>query len=283
MPPSKARIIALEPYNWVSDANLYEIESMKKNPLIRLFSLLTLGLFTSLALSAESPTTSEKIAAALKDERRSPAEIDRDKNRKPLETLEFFRLKDDMTVLEIMPGGGWYTTILGPVLAERGRLLLTIGAERTAERLIGQPGFESTELIPFDRSNITRSTTSRAMIMPAFSLGVKKVDLALTFRNLHNLTPEARQHMNKAVFDTLKKGGMYGVVDHTRRHMQGDSTEVWRRLDPVLAIQEIQAAGFQLLDYSDLHYRPDDELRYEVGRKSVTGNTDRFTLLFVKP
>jgi predicted methyltransferase len=65
--------------------------------------------------------------------------------------------------------------------------------------------------------------------------------------------------------------------------MQGDSTEVWRRLDPVLAIQEIQAAGFQLLDYSDLHYRPDDELRYEVGRKSVTGNTDRFTLLFVKP
>lgn len=256
---------------------------MKKNPLIRLFSLLALGLFTSLALSAESPTTSEKIAAALKDERRSPAEIDRDKNRKPLETLEFFRLKDDMTVLEIMPGGGWYTTILGPVLAERGRLLLTIGAERTAERLIGQPGFESTELIPFDRSNITRSTTSRAMIMPAFSLGVKKVDLALTFRNLHNLTPEARQHMNKAVFDTLKKGGLYGVVDHTRRHMQGDSTEVWRRLDPVLAIQEIQAAGFQLLDYSDLHYRPDDELRYEVGRKSVTGNTDRFTLLFVKP
>ena len=188
-----------------------------------------------------------------------------------------------MTVLEIMPGGGWYTTILGPVLAERGRLLLTIGAERTAERLIGQPGFESTELIPFDRSNITRSTTSRAMIMPAFSLGVKKVDLALTFRNLHNLTPEARQHMNKAVFDTLKKGGLYGVVDHTRRHMQGDSTEVWRRLDPVLAIQEIQAAGFQLLDYSDLHYRPDDELRYEVGRKSVSGNTDRFTLLFVKP
>ena len=119
--------------------------------------------------------------------------------------------------------------------------------------------------------------------MPAFSLGVKKVDLALTFRNLHNLTPEARQHMNKAVFDTLKKGGLYGVVDHTRRHMQGESTEVWRRLDPVLAIQEIQAAGFQLLDYSDLHYRPDDELRYEVGRKSVTGNTDRFTLLFVKP
>ncbi len=93
---------------------------MHKHPLIRLLSLLTLGLFTSLVLSAESPTTSEKIAAALKDERRSPAEVERDSNRKPLETLTFFRLKDDMTVLEIMPGGGWYTNILGPVLAERG-------------------------------------------------------------------------------------------------------------------------------------------------------------------
>ena len=121
---------------------------MMTNPLIRLLSLLTLGLFTNLALSAEPRTTGDKIAAALKDERRSTAEVDRDRNRKPLETLKFFRLKDDMTVLEIMPGGGWYTNILGPVLAERGRLLLTIGAERTAERLIGQPGFESTELIP---------------------------------------------------------------------------------------------------------------------------------------
>ena len=107
---------------------------MMTNPLIRLLSLLTLGLFTNLALSAEPLTTGDKIAAALKDERRSTAEVDRDRNRKPLETLKFFRLKDDMTVLEIMPGGGWYTNILGPVLAERGRLLLTIGAERTAER-----------------------------------------------------------------------------------------------------------------------------------------------------
>ena len=54
-------------------------------------------------------------------------------------------------------------------------------------------------------------------------------------------------------------------------------------MDPVLAIREIQAAGFEFVDYSDLHYRPDDELRYEVGRRTVTGNTDRFTLLFRRP
>jgi predicted methyltransferase len=51
----------------------------------------------------------------------------------------------------------------------------------------------------------------------------------------------------------------------------------------VLVIKEVQAAGFEFVDYSDLHYRADDELEYEVGRRSVTGNTDRFTFLFRKP
>jgi predicted methyltransferase len=65
--------------------------------------------------------------------------------------------------------------------------------------------------------------------------------------------------------------------------MQGDSDEVWRRMDPVQIIKEVHAAGFEFVDFSTVHYRPDDELRYEVGRKTVIGNTDRFTLLFRKP
>jgi len=88
--------------------------------------------------------------------------------------------------------------------------------------------------------------------------------------------------MNEAAHKALKKGGVYAVVDHTRRHMQADNSENGRRLDPVVAIKEIQAAGFEFVDFSDLHYRPDDELRYEVGRKTVTGNTDRWTLKFKK-
>ena len=65
--------------------------------------------------------------------------------------------------------------------------------------------------------------------------------------------------------------------------MQPDDVENRRRVDPVLMIKEIQSVGFELVDFSDLHYRLDDELRYEVGRRSVSGNTDRFTLLFRKP
>jgi predicted methyltransferase len=116
-----------------------------------------------------------------------------------------------------------------------------------------------------------------------FSFGIRKVDLALTFRNMHNFTATARANMNTAVYEALRKEGYYGVVDHTRRHMQSDSDEVWRRMDPVQIIKEVEAAGFKFVDYSTLHHKPDDELRYEVGRKSVTGNTDRFTLLFQKP
>ena len=64
--------------------------------------------------------------------------------------------------------------------------------------------------------------------------------------------------------------------------MEDDTSENGRRIDPVKAIKEIQSAGFELVDFATLHFRPDDELRYEVGRKTVTGNTDRWTLKFKK-
>jgi predicted methyltransferase len=107
--------------------------------------------------------------------------------------------------------------------------------------------------------------------------------MALTFRNVHNFDAESRARMNRAVFDALKSGGLYGVVDHTKRHMEPENPENRRRIDPVLVIKEMLDIGFEFVGYSDLHYRADDELRYEVGRRTVTGNTDRFTFLFRKP
>jgi predicted methyltransferase len=65
--------------------------------------------------------------------------------------------------------------------------------------------------------------------------------------------------------------------------MEPMTAENRRRADVVEIMKEVLAAGCEFVDYSDLHYRPDDELRYEVGRHTVTGNTDRFTLLFRKP
>lgn len=256
---------------------------MKSIPVL-LLALSAIAATIALAAPSDFEPTAAKIRMALQDARRGEAEKARDDNRKPLETLEFMRLRDDMTVLELVPGGGWYTKLLGPVLEERGKLYISIGAQRVGDALKGKPGFASTEVIPFDSENFTRMPGSRRTTVPEFSFGLrKKVDLALTFRNMHNFTEEGRFNINRAVFEALKSGGLYGVVDHTRRHMQEDGYEVWRRMDPVEIIKEVQSVGFELVDYSDLHYRPDDELRYEVGRKTVTGNTDRFTLLFRKP
>lgn len=242
------------------------------------------ALATSLSTVAETDeATIEKIKAAVAHERRSEGDRARDRNRKPLETLQFFGLQDDMTVVELLPGGGWYSKILGPVLEEKGQLYLTIGAERVGEALAGKPGFGSTKVLPFDSANFSRPEGSRRFEPGEFKLDAKRVDMVLTFRNMHNITEKGRANLNAAVFTALKKGGRYGVIDHTRRHMQEDSGEVWRRMDPVQMIKEIEASGFEFVDYSTLHYRPDDELLYEVGRKTVTGNTDRFTLLFRKP
>ena len=108
-------------------------------------------------------------------------------------------------------------------------------------------------------------------------------DMVLCIREYHNFNSEDRIRFNKAAFDALNPGGIYVVIDHSRRHMAPETWELRRREDAVKVIIEVQNAGFELVKSSDMFYRPDDELVYEVGRKTVTGNTDRFTLVFEKP
>ena len=240
------------------------------------FALAGLG---ALALSINAGEIDDKVQAALASDIRTEAETARDDNRKPLETLKFFGLTDKMHVLELVPGGGWYTKVLAPVLAENGRLAVSIGTQGTVG-IIEEQGW-NVEAI--ETGNFSPVEDSRLFQITDLDFGEDMFDMVLTFRNLHNFNEVGRNAINEAALRALKPGGRYGVVDHTRRHMQEDSDENWRRMDPVLAIKEIEAAGFEFVDYSALHYRPDDELRYEVGRRSVAGNTDRFTLLFRKP
>ena len=246
--------------------------------------ILTIALLVLLATPAFAAEIEEKVNAALAAESRPDGDRERDRNRRPLQTLEFFGLEDDMRVLELLAGGGWYTCILAPVLAENGKLFVALGTGRVEEALLTEPGFERVEVIPTDSANLRREPGARYYTADAFEFGsVRNLDMVLTFRNVHNFGEEGRARMHEAAFDALKSGGVYGVVDHTRRHMEPETPENRRRIDPVLTIKEIQAAGFEFVDYTDLHYRADDELEYEVGRRSVSGNTDRFTFLFRKP
>jgi len=245
-------------------------------------ALLALTLIILAGNSLAANEIDSKVEAALAADARPQTDRDRDRNRRPLETLNFFGLKDDMRVLELIPGGGWYTRVLAPVLAENGKLYVAIGTRRIKESVLTEPGFEQVELLETN-DNLRRPEGSRFYQLDDFDLGVSGLDMVLTFRNMHNFDAESRGRLNEQVFKALKSGGLYGVVDHTMRHMEPASYENRRRIDPVLVIKELLDLGFEFVDYTDLHYRADDELEYEVGRRSVSGNTDRFTLLFRKP
>ena len=223
-----------------------------------------------------------KVESALAAESRPDTDRERDRNRRPTDTLNFFGLKDDMRVLELLPGGGWYTRVLAPVLAENGKLYVSLGTNTVKERILNQPGFGQVELLE-NSANVHRDNERRVYVIDEFEFGVSDLDLVVTFRNLHNFDPDSRARMNSQVFKSLKSGGLYGVVDHTRRHMESSNNENRRRIDPVLVVKEMLDQGFEFVGYSDLHFRADDELVYEVGRRSVSGNTDRFTMLFRKP
>ena len=245
-------------------------------------AVLTLVLLALAATGHAGNEIDEKVAAALADESRPAEHRVRDENRLPLETLNFFGLKDNMRVIELLPGGGWYTRVLAPVLADNGKLYVALRTDSVRENVLGLPGFEKVEVLNTS-DNIHRPEGSRYYVADEFEFGVSDVDMVVTFRNLHNFDAADRQKINRQVFAALKPGGLYGVVDHTARHMEPASHENRRRIDPVIIIKEMLDAGFEFVDYSDLHYRADDELEYEVGRRSVSGNTDRFTLLFRKP
>ncbi|MDH3374195.1 MAG: methyltransferase [Gammaproteobacteria bacterium] len=244
-----------------------------------LFALVLIGV-ASFAQAANE--IDAKVEAALAAESRPQADRDRDRNRLPLQTLNFFGMTDDMRVLELLPGGGWYTRVLAPVLAENGKLYVALGTNQIRENVLTEPGFERVEVVE-TTANLNRPQGSRFYEVDDFDFGVTGIDMVLTFRNIHNFDKGSRDRINRNVFKALKRGGLYGVVDHTARHMEPPNHENRRRIDPVLVIKEMLGHGFEFVDYADLHYRADDELEYEVGRRSVSGNTDRFTLLFRKP
>ena len=235
-------------------------------------------LLSSQLMAADSAATRNKIEQALTSSIRDAAETARDANRKPGEVLEFFGLEDDMKVLEISPATGYWSKLVGPTLCENGgELIFSVGvSDDFKNEVMSLDGLECS-------SAINNDITLRNL--PEFSFDDSQFDMVLTFWNLHNPSVEGRENLNEAAFSALKSGGIYGVVDHTRRHLEPTSREAQngRRLDPVLIIKEMIDVGFEFVDFSPMHYHPEDNLSQEVGTPGVRGNTDRFTMSFRKP
>jgi predicted methyltransferase len=265
----------------------------------------TLLLATALAVPAQARAqgpTDAALDAAIAGPQRSAANRARDVARHPRETLRFFGLRPDQTVIELSPGGGWYTEILAPVLRDRG-LLVAAHAPRDGsdyERR-GRAGFEAKlKATPevYDRVQLATLAGRAGLTELALPGGA---DLVLTFRNVHNWMEAG--HLDetlRAVFAVLKPGGVLGVEEH--RATPGTPLDVMKRTGYVTeahVIERARAAGFELAGRSEVNANPKDDHDHPEGvwslpptlrgneadraRHLAIGESDRMTLRFVKP
>ena len=248
------------------------------------------------------------IDAALAGSHRSGANKARDRYRHPKETLAFFGLRPEMTVVEIWPGGGWYTEVLAPVLHERGKLYV---AQYGSKPPFPYQQREMDTLAAKLRANpdLYRAVTPTALNFFTNELTIAppgSVDLVLTFRNVHNWfeegygPPNAAQLAFKAMFTALKPGGMLGVVDHRWPDpATEDPGAKSGYISEKRVIELAEGAGFELAGRSDVNRNPLDTHDYPEGvwtlppdlalgerdrdKYLAIGESDRFTLKFVKP
>jgi len=251
-------------------------------------------------------TTGAALDAAIAGDHRSDENKARDKFRRPKETLEFFGFRSDMTVVEIWPGGGWYTEILAPALKDSGKLY---AAQYSVNPAYGyQRRYFGTFLSKLGaKPDIYRQVEITTLDFP-YALAIApagSADMVLTFRNAHNwVNPgygkEAASLAFKVMFDALKPGGVLGLVDHRWPDPKTEDPNADNGyISEERIIELAKAAGFELAARSDMNRNSEDDHEHPQGvwtlppslalgdedreKYLAIGESDRMTLKFVKP
>jgi predicted methyltransferase len=242
------------------------------------------------------------LEAAIAGEHRLAKNSARDDQRHPLETLTVFGVEPSDTVVELWPGGGWYSEILAPYLRDNGKLIaanfdpnsgVSFHARMDAsykQKLAGNPAiYDKVEVVPFGK--------------PYQSLPLEdgSADVVLTFRSSHNwMRNDAMEDVYRAAFKALKQGGTFGVVQHRARP---DQPPLWARkfgyMPEAYVIQIAEKVGFKLEASSEVNANAKDRKDYPDGvwtlppsyrlkdqdreEYAAIGESDRMTLKFVKP
>jgi predicted methyltransferase len=243
------------------------------------------------AMATENAGRVSSLQQAADGSWRSQANKARDGDRHPVQTLQFFGIKPNMTVIELDPGGGWYSEILAPYLYDHGHLIVA-GAPSFANNIKSEPKVfgHIAKVVPF---------------APPLQLNLgppNSVDMVLTFRNTHdwlNQSPDTLAAVFKSAFAVLKHGGTFGVVEHRAQPFAEavDSAKKLHRIPEDYLIALGLKSGFRLDGVSEVNANPKDPEDINVHRLppnlagpesehaklQKVGESDRMTLRFVKP
>ncbi|MET0293120.1 MAG: methyltransferase domain-containing protein [Steroidobacteraceae bacterium] len=267
---------------------------------VRLLVLAAASALSACASGLSTRTaTASQLDTVLAGNHRAPANRARDVYRHPRQTLLFFGVRPEMTLVEIAPNPGWYTEVLAPLLRERGRYVAALPATSATEineREVTQLNqLKSTHPALYDRIEYAPFVPGQPIVPDGTA------DMVVTFRNIHNwMGRSAAEQAFASMFRALKPGGVLGVVEHRGNpQVAQDPRARSGYVNQTYAIRLIEGAGFRLVATSEINANSKDTKDYPRGvwtlpplllegakdrdRYVAIGESDRFTLKFVKP
>lgn len=233
------------------------------------------------APAAALAAPSAAILAAVADPARPAADTARDADRKPAEMLDFAGVKPGQTVVDFLPGGGYFTRIFSKAVGPKGAVFALVPAAQTAspdkpppvKAVADDPAFSNVKVVGADFQGI---------VLP------QPADVIWTSQNYHDLHLKRLNldvaKVNKSVFNALKPGGYYIVLDHVGATGSGlDAPDAVHRIDPAIVKAELEAAGFKLVAESQALRNTTDDHTKTVFDPAVKGHTDQFIYKFQRP
>ena len=230
----------------------------------------------------ELPVTPDAawIAAAVTDPDRPQADRDRDATRRPAETLAFAGVRPGMTVLDAVPGSGYFTRLLAEAVGPTGKVYAYVPTE-----IAGKYNSEANaRAVAAAYPNVEYASDPLKQRASA-----PFADMVFTAQNYHDFhTPLFGEPdvaaVNRAIWSVLRPGGLYVIVDHAAASGSGTrDANTLHRIDPEAVKREVTAAGFVLEGESDVLRNPADPKTANVFDPSIRGRTDQFMLRFRKP
>jgi predicted methyltransferase len=244
--------------------------------------------YAAVLLGASGAQAAEKIpayiSAAVNDPGRPAEDKQRDADRKPAETLQFAGIKPGEKILELVPSRGYFTRILSKIVGPKGHVYAQSPPRRANAPADAPDPVAATTAIAADPAYANVTAAAQSLLTVSAPEPVDVVFTAQNYHDLHNIPNVDVAAFNKSVFDALKPGGIFLVLDHVAAAGSGArDTSTLHRIDPATVKSEVLAAGFTFAGESKVLQNPQDAHTAKVFDPEIRGKTDQFIFKFRKP